>query len=349
MTGTTSAASPASSARAPSPSGRAIGSTVRALLRVLVAAGLTAYILWKSHPRAVLDAAAGADWRPILAAVLLVVLDRTLMAYRWVLLLCTVDRAVRPPLSAVMRIFFVSTFVGTFLPASVGGDAVRAYSLAKLDVGGGDAVASVLMDRMLGVASILLMALAGLILARDLAGNTAIVLSLSVAAVACGLTLLLIFDNRTDALARAVIGRVPAARLREAGSEVLLAIRRYAVFRGALVNVLVCSVLVQVLRIVQAYYLGRSLDVSAPLVTYFAFIPLILLVMLLPVTVNGIGTSQLAFVWFFARVGVPAPNAFTLSVLFVALGIVGNLPGGLLYAFGGANRATDEGRPASGR
>ena len=28
-----------------------------------------------------------------------------------------------------MRIFFVSTFVGTFLPASVGGDAVRAFSL----------------------------------------------------------------------------------------------------------------------------------------------------------------------------------------------------------------------------
>ena len=30
-----------------------------------------------------------------------------------------------------MRIFFVSTFVGTFLPASVGGDAVRAYSMAR--------------------------------------------------------------------------------------------------------------------------------------------------------------------------------------------------------------------------
>ena len=43
-----------------------------------------------------------------------------------------------------MRIFFVSTFVGTFLPASVGGDAVRAYSLAQLNVDGGDAVASVL-------------------------------------------------------------------------------------------------------------------------------------------------------------------------------------------------------------
>ena len=113
-----------------------------------------------------LAAAAGADWRPMAAAVLLVLVDRALMAYRWVVLLCTVDRALRPPLGALLRIFFVSTFVGTFLPASVGGDAVRAFSLSKLNVRGGDAVASVFMDRILGVASLLLMALVGLPLVR---------------------------------------------------------------------------------------------------------------------------------------------------------------------------------------
>ena len=56
---------------------------------------------------------------------------------------------------------------------------------------------------------------------------------------------------------------------------------------------------------------GVTFDAS-PLV-YFAFIPLILLVMLLPVTFNGIGTGQAAFVWFFAQAGVPAASAFALS------------------------------------
>jgi glycosyltransferase 2 family protein len=90
-----------------------------------------------------------------------------------------------------------------------------------------------------------------------------------------------------------------------------------------------------VLRIIQAYCLGRSLGIEEGLTTYFAFIPVILLIMLLPVTINGLGTSQAAFVWFFARVGVDAAPAFALSILFVALGIVGNLPGGLLYAVKG--------------
>ena len=65
------------------------------------------------------------------------------------------------------------------------------------------------------------------------------------------------------------------------------------------------------------------------------FVPLILLVMLVPVTINGIGTCQAAFIWSFATVGVGAADAFALSVLFLALGVVGNLPGGVLYATGG--------------
>src|SRR5204863_3036871 len=82
----------------------------RLLPRLIVAAGLTGYLLWKAHPRDVAAAAADADWRLIGIAVLLVLVDRALMAYRWLALLCTVDPSRRPPFPALMRIFFVSTF-----------------------------------------------------------------------------------------------------------------------------------------------------------------------------------------------------------------------------------------------
>ena len=102
--------------------------------------------------------------------------------------------------------------------------------------------------------------------------------------------------------------------------------------------VLTASAGVQVLRVLQAYFLGISLGISTPVSAYFVVIPLILLIMLLPITVNGIGTSQAAFIWCFGAMGVGRPEAFALSVLFVALGVVGNLPGGLLYATGGLTR-----------
>jgi uncharacterized protein (TIRG00374 family) len=314
----------------------------RLLPRLIVAAGLTGWMLWKAHPREVASAAANADWRLILVAVALVLVDRALMAYRWLALLCTVERRRRPPLGSVMRVFFVSSFVGTFLPMSVGSDAVRSYSLTRFNVSGGDAVASVLMDRMLGVASILLMAMLGLSLVTDLASNTGVLVAVGLAALACVVTIATIFSSRAAAALGGIAARLPGPFVRHAAARVLESVRKYSAFPGQLVNVLACSIGVQALRIVQAYYLGRGLGMDVPLTTYVAFIPIILLIMLLPITFNGIGTAQAAFVWLFARTGTPDAVAFALSVLFVSLGIVGNLPGGILYLVGGVHGA--EGR-----
>ena len=96
------------------------------LLRPALAIAITAYVLMRARPSDVLASAAHADWRWIAAAVALTIVDRALMAYRWMALLSAVARP-RPPIAALLRVFFESTFLGTFLPASVGGDAARTY------------------------------------------------------------------------------------------------------------------------------------------------------------------------------------------------------------------------------
>jgi hypothetical protein len=192
-------------------------------------------------------------------------------------------------------------------------------------------MASVFVDRMLGVLSVLLMALVGIMLARDLAADRSVVLALALTAGACSVAAVLIFSATADAIAETFIARIPWDRARKMLSALFASIRRYATHHGALTNVLVGSMLVQVLRVIQAYYLGVALGVHQPLLTYFEFIPLILLIMFLPITANGIGTSQAAFVYLFNKVGTPPAEAFALSVLFVALGIVGNIPGAIFY------------------
>lgn len=306
------------------------------VVRLLVATTLTAIVLWKASPAAALRAAAQADFRWIALAIALVVLDRSLMAYRWLVLLCPIDADQRPSFGAVMRVFFVSTFLGTFLPASVGGDIVRAYGLARLRVATGPAVASVIMDRLLGVLSIVIVGVGGLLLAPrgGVASTRAIALALAVASAVCIAGALVVFSEWVAGAALGLLRGLPVAALRRIASELTQATRAYSRFHGELANVLASSIAVQALRVLQAYCLGRALAIAAGPAVYFAFVPLILLVMLLPVSVNGIGTSQAAFVWFFGGAGVPAPEALALSVLFLALGVVGNLPGGLLYAFG---------------
>jgi len=286
-------------------------------VRLVIAAGLFALFLYYSNPREVAAKLAGVDWRWVLGAVLLVFLDRALMAWRWIALLAPIAHGTRPPMAAVLRIFFVSTFLGTFLPASIGGDAVRTWSLARVGVSAHESLASVVMDRLLGVIGIFLMAGAGLALAPGMLGERVVVGGMIAVGFACAAALLLAFNPRV------------AARYR-----LFAALHAYRGHRARLVAVLAASVGVQVIRVLQAWLLGLSLGITAGLTAYFALIPLILLVMLLPVTFNGIGTSQMAFVWAFRYAGVADEAAFALSVLFVALGIVGNLPGAVLYATG---------------
>lgn len=303
-------------------------------LRPAVAVALTAFILWKADPSKVFAIAAGADWRWIGAAVALALVDRTLMAYRWMVLLCALTPGSRPPFGAVLRIFFVSTFVGTFLP-SVGGDLYRAYSLSRMRVSGVEAAASVLMDRLLGVLSIVLVGAGALLAARTLVRVPGIWIMLAGASVVCVGAVLAVYSEHAAALSQSIVARVPYRKVQRLGSGLIDAIRRYARHHAEVTNVLATSILVQGIRVLQAYCLGESLGIGVPLWAYFAFIPTILLIMLLPITVAGLGTSQAAFPWLFGAVGVGAAPAVALSILFVALGIVGNLPGAVLYVFEG--------------
>jgi uncharacterized protein (TIRG00374 family) len=301
--------------------------------RILVAVSLTAYVVWRAEPATIMRVSAGAHAGWIVTAIALVVLDRALNAYRWVALLGALTPGSRPPLGAVMRVFFTSSFVGTFLP-SIGGDVYRAYELARLDVRPAQAAASVLMDRVLGVLSMVLVAAVALAFAGKVDVPGAVPALLIVSA-GCAVAAAAVFSERTAAAAVGLTVRIPSPRVHHIARGLIDAVRRYADHHGALLSVLTLSIMVQLLRVVQAYCLGRSLGLAEPLDLYLAFIPLITLVMQIPITIGGLGTSQYAFERLFGYAGVAAPQAVALSILFLALGTIGNLPGGLLYLFGG--------------
>ena len=301
------------------------------VLRILVAVVLTAAAFYWSHPSAIFSAAAHADLRWLLAAVGLVLVDRTLMALRWIDLLVALTPGSRPPLSAVLRAFFVSSFVSNFVP-SVASDLYRAYELSRYDVHLAESTASVLMDRALGVLSVALVAAAALPFADRLATERALVLGLIVIFAVCGIAAAVIFSERAAEDLRRIVARVPVRMVRRVAEALTDAVRRYAAHHREVSWVLVMSIVVQIIRVLQAWCLGLSLGIDVPLTAYFVFIPIIVLIMQLPITVNGLGTTQVAFLQLFVPQGAPEAQVYALSVLFLALGIAGSLPGGLFYA-----------------
>src|SRR4029079_15093657 len=126
-----------------------------------------------------------------------------------------------------------------------------AYSISRDEVSGADAVASVFMDRMLGVAALLVMGVPGLFVARDLAANRAVLAGLAATAAVSLVTVLMIFSERFGVWSARLVGAVRARALQRRAPSIVGSIRRYARFHWRLLNVLLASIGVQILRIVQ--------------------------------------------------------------------------------------------------
>ena len=314
------------------------------ILRILVAVVLTAIVLYSAHPSHVIRATATADVAWLLAAVALVLLDRSLMALRWIDLLVALTPGSRPSFSKVLRIFFVSSFVSNFVP-SVAADMYRAYALARCDVHLAESTASVLMDRVLGVLSMVIVGACALPFARSLGIANGLMAALSLAFAACAVAGLIVFSERASGAFLRMMNLIPVRVVRHATESLTEAVRRYSRHHAALARVLLMSIAVQVIRVTQAWCLGEALGIGVPLLVYFAAIPVILLIMQVPVTINGLGTTQVAFVTLLGASGADAARATALSLLFLALGFIGTLPGGIIYAF--ANQSERHGAQPS--
>ncbi len=263
----------------------------------------------------------------VVVVLALVGFDRVVMIWRWVLLL----RATGAPIRAreAARIFLVSSFVGGFLPAGVGGDAARAWSLARHTDRRSEAVASVAVDRVLGVVALAVLgALGALIWSRSIAaGLRAWVVGVAILSLAGSLAVLW-----SDRLAAALLrGRLRHGRAGRYAWRLAEAMGQYRREPGILAGVLALSLLVQVLRVLQAWALGLGLGIAVPFTYYLVFMPIGLLMLLLPISVSGFGVPQGVIVWLLRPQGVAAAPAFALSTLIVLSGIAGNLPGAWLY------------------
>ncbi|MFM8535470.1 MAG: lysylphosphatidylglycerol synthase transmembrane domain-containing protein [Acidimicrobiia bacterium] len=296
---------------------------------------ITAIVLtWAGRqfePSAALQAIGGFDWTIIVLAFALVVVDRVLMLRRWLLL---IQPTTSLPQLELTRIFFVSSFVGSILPAGVGGDAARAWSVSRQTGHTGAAVASVVVDRWLGLLAVGTAGCVGVLTSMAALPDAARPLILvSTALLMTGGVVGLYADRLISTLFPAAVHRNAVGRAIVRVSD---AIGHYRKHGTSLMQVAGLSLLVQANRILLAWVLGLGLGIALPFSYYWVFMPLNILVILLPLSLGGFGLPQGTMIWTLEPLGVSPTQAFLLSTLFVGIGIVGNLPGAWMYVGGRA-------------
>jgi hypothetical protein len=295
------------------------------IVRLIVTAAILAFLATTIDMGAAARAVAAIDRGYLAAVLVLVAIDRTVMILRWVLLLRA--SGIRVSASHAANIFLVSSFVGSFLPAGVGGDAARAWGLTRVTSEGSEALASVVVDRLLGILSLVAMGVVGLVAWTPADGSDW--RSIAAIGVLVGASVAAFF---TDRIVRAIVpDHLQSWRLTGRLLRVTDAVSRYRGRGGVLVHVMVWSVVVQLLRITQAYLLGLGLGIAVPFRYYLLFMPVGLLMLLLPISVSGFGLPQGVIVWLLRPMGVADEQSFALSTLIVLTGLAGNLPGLVLW------------------
>lgn len=215
----------------------------------------------------------------------------------------------------------IGSFFNTLLPGIVGGDAVKAYYLYRETGTPGISMASVFMDRYIGFISIIFIALISLPFGFAYIKGTGLEYLFP--------GIILIFIAGSFVFFKARIGE--RLRLLREFYSFFDAYRDFTNTVDTLLKALLLSVIIQLMNMGAVYIISQSMGIEVPFLSILLFIPFIVTVSMIPLSISGLGVREATFVILFGKVGVKPEAAITLSLLWFFSVVMGSLPGLLFY------------------
>jgi len=235
--------------------------------------------------------------------------------------------------AAAYYVNLVALFFNNVLPSSVGGEMMKAYYLYKESKGSVSVFSAVVVDRLFGLITMLLISISTIFFFDSAQGSHKIMGSI-VMLTATTVTLgLFIFNKKiVDILCQLHIPLLPAIFI-EKIREIYRAMYEYREHRGIFGRCMALTLVGQTTYIITNYLLARSLAIDIPLPFFFFFVPILLLMGAAP-SVNGIGVREAIFLFYLTEFTTPE-KALSLSLLTTFFMILVGMISGVIYAFKG--------------
>lgn len=303
------------------------------LLKIAVSVGLIGYLLSRVDLQALWNLVVAADPLLLLLALGLYLAAITAGCLKWRTLLAPLG--MQASFRNLLAYTFVGLFFGNVLPSNVGGDVVRAYDLATASGRPEEAAISVLVDRLTGMiaffAAAVVMAAVTLVVLGGSLEMEVIVAWVLVGFAALLLGVALLFSRRLTSRGAFLFDLPFLQAFRPVATRVFHALQVYRNSYAAVVRALIISLGVMLISSCTQWAISQALHLGVPGLYFFLFNPLIAFVLIVPISVNGIGLKEAAFVFFFGLVGVPQGAALSISLVFHGIIVASSLPGGLVW------------------
>lgn len=313
----------------------------KTFLKLAIGLAIVGLLLWFADFDELVDTALHANPWYLVVAAALAYLDRWLMAYKWNLLLRAIN--IRVPLSAVLRAYMVSPLAQVVLPSTIGADIFRVYCLARYRVNIQGVLASMIMERVIGFVAIILLVLissgVAFYVLRD-SWSSLVQLGwgvMATAAIGGGILLAGYFG------ARSLLSRL-AARLSNSSMvarfhKILVLSGEYRDQRWTVVRNFGWTFIEQLIPIIMVYFVVKALNIDASILELLAIIPLTVLALRMPISIDGIGVQEGLYVVLFGFIGVSPSEALLLSAAKRAVQLLCALPWAVHYLY------AEKGRP----
>jgi len=250
-----------------------------------------------------------------------------IMGFRLKLIFCV--KGARISFFEACNLTFVGYFFNNFLPTSVGGDIVKAMCAARVTKNTVVSVTSVLMDRIFGLFTfILIPSISLLFFMRDINNRwvPVIVYSLLAASLLC---FFLIFNRSVARKFHFIETLLNRFKLGKKMREIYNGLNDFKNHKQVVLYAMLLSVIGQSVSILVLYLMARALGSNTDLVYFFLLVPVVHLVSMLP-SLNGLGIREGAYTYFLAPY-MGRESAFALGILWLGLLILLSIIGGVIY------------------
>ncbi len=251
--------------------------------------------------------------------------------YRWRMLM----RPIMPILSLgrLFGIYCIGLFFNLTFPTVVGGDVVKMYYAGKPSKKFAASFAATFLDRDAGMLAMMMIACAAAVISPLTAPGIPIRPIIWSATVGFVVANIVIFTPSAHRRLTGFLKMLDMSKLAGRIDTISDVFQVMGKHRMVLVYSLIISLANQILAISINWIMAEGLHIHVPLFYFLLFIPVVTLISMIPISLNGMGLREYAFVSLFGSIGVDREAAVALGLLSSMTIFISAIPGGVVYIF----------------
>lgn len=311
---------------------------MKLVFKILISTSILGLIIWKMGGlREVTGLIVSIDPRYVLLILLINTADRALMTFKWVWLLR--GRSVYLPFFKGMKIYCASMVWGIFLPSTIGADAIRAFSTSRTGLDSNEIIASIIIERITGFLSALLLGMLSFILISQLSNlgpRFDPVFWLGGFMLACATFIFISsFSQKAfDLIHGHLLFRFQHTRVMQRFRQFHLTYREYRNDKLKLATFFGLTFGEQLMPIFHSWLIALGLGVKVNILFFVAALPLAILISRLPISIDGLGVFEGVFILLMSMAGVTTMEAVAIAFTGRILQTISWLPWWIAYVIG---------------